>query len=232
MKPIHAYQSILASVAFGLCVSAHASFIIYEGGLTAESTWRTAVGSYSIETFESFTAGTAVTTLPSVQIQLDPLAGSSQPSIYVHSVTNTPSGTKHLALFPNGTPTSGFNSVDMIARPTTGTSIFAFGFWNGDPQGNMVVRVFDASDNQIGTITALINTGNASTLSNSFAGFVSSVPIDRLEFEGITGDGWNHVDDLQVSFNAPVPIPAAVWLFGSGLLGLIGIPRHNKQRND
>jgi hypothetical protein len=153
---------------------------------------------------------------------------STQPSIYQHSVANTPSGTKQLAMFPNGTPTSGFNSVDMIARPTTGASIYAFGFWNGDPQVDMVVRVFDEADVQIGTITALINTGNASALSNSFAAFVSSVPIGRLEFEGSTGDGWNHVDDLQVSLNAPVPVPPAIWLFGSGLLGLTGISRRKR----
>jgi hypothetical protein len=32
------------------------------------------------------------------------------------------------------------------------------------------------------------------------------------------------MDDLEVN---PVPIPAAVWLLGSGLLGLIGIRRRN-----
>ncbi|MGB5426834.1 MAG: VPLPA-CTERM sorting domain-containing protein, partial [Gammaproteobacteria bacterium] len=27
---------------------------------------------------------------------------------------------------------------------------------------------------------------------------------------------------------SPVPVPAAVWLFGSGLLGLVGMARHKK----
>lgn len=30
-------------------------------------------------------------------------------------------------------------------------------------------------------------------------------------------------------FLAPVPVPAAVWLFGSGLLGLVGVARNKKQ---
>lgn len=34
--------------------------------------------------------------------------------------------------------------------------------------------------------------------------------------------------DCSVSVN-PVPVPAAIWLFGSGLLGLIGVSRRNTQ---
>jgi len=33
--------------------------------------------------------------------------------------------------------------------------------------------------------------------------------------------------DLRLSM-APVPVPAAVWLFGSGLLGLVGVARHKR----
>jgi hypothetical protein len=32
----------------------------------------------------------------------------------------------------------------------------------------------------------------------------------------------------EIDVVSPVPIPAAVWLFGSGLLGLIGIARRKK----
>ncbi len=33
-----------------------------------------------------------------------------------------------------------------------------------------------------------------------------------------------------VATNSAVPIPAAAWLFGSGLLGLVGIARRKSQR--
>ncbi len=38
----------------------------------------------------------------------------------------------------------------------------------------------------------------------------------------------NVAGDLTLAVFAPVPIPSAVWLFGSGLVGLVGIARRNK----
>ena len=42
-------------------------------------------------------------------------------------------------------------------------------------------------------------------------------------------EGWTLTfDDGALSPNVVVPIPAAAWLFGSGLLGLIGMSRRKK----
>ena len=55
---------------------------------------------------------------------------------------------------------------------------------------------------------------------------------------GIIGSAWGDFDGTQYSevFNvnvtaasSPVPVPAAVWLFGSGLMGLVGVARRRKQ---
>ena len=56
----------------------------------------------------------------------------------------------------------------------------------------------------------------------------------NTEYLSNWGLGWGTVFGGQGNFNSvqlqstPVPIPGAVWLFGSGLLGLIGISRRKK----
>lgn len=44
--------------------------------------------------------------------------------------------------------------------------------------------------------------------------------------QGIADESWG-LDNVKVAVS-PVPVPAAVWLFGSGLLGLIGVARRNR----
>ena len=46
-------------------------------------------------------------------------------------------------------------------------------------------------------------------------------------FNYFEGGSFSSISKLDVTY-APVPIPAAVWLFGSGLLGMIGITRRKK----
>jgi len=41
-------------------------------------------------------------------------------------------------------------------------------------------------------------------------------------------EGYTFGSSSNVLLTAPVPVPAAVWLFGSGLLGLIGVARRKK----
>jgi hypothetical protein len=52
---------------------------------------------------------------------------------------------------------------------------------------------------------------------------------DPFQFPGVPGSSEDNAGYFGPNFKvAPVPVPAAVWLFGSGLLGLIGIARKRK----
>jgi hypothetical protein len=57
-----------------------------------------------------------------------------------------------------------------------------------------------------------------------FFGFISDDPIGSIRFDDNPAPGGKGLGSLT----AVVPVPAAVWLFGSGLLGFIGIARRKK----
>lgn len=70
-------------------------------------------------------------------------------------------------------------------------------------------------------VIGAVGTSTAITFADSaFGGFVApgSVPV------AVT-----YVDALVSVTASAVPVPAAVWLFGTGLLGLAGVARRNKQ---
>ncbi len=81
-----------------------------------------------------------------------------------------------------------------------------------------VVMVWDVTDNGDGTVTYTSIDGIAGNPAN---------PDGVRGFGMIDGafPGFNANFDFTV---ATVPVPAAVWLFGSGLLGLVGVARRKK----
>lgn len=72
---------------------------------------------------------------------------------------------------------------------------------------------------------------NAADDTAAFIGVWSDALFDKLEIREIVGDDDNelygqfYTGDTVLS---PVPLPAGVWLFVSGIIGLIGLARHKK----
>ena len=57
----------------------------------------------------------------------------------------------------------------------------------------------------------------------------ASLPMANGPFSGSEpGFNGSTMDDFPVSGGSSVPVPAAVWLMGSGLLGLVGVARRRK----
>ncbi len=93
----------------------------------------------------------------------------------------------------------------------------------------------------VDVLTSLMPTGTGNTISGS----APIGPAESQNLNALTVDigalGLSSATSLELGLSlsdgaefalagalAPVPVPAAVWLFGSGLLGLVGIARRKK----
>ena len=138
--------------------------------------------------------------------------GSSQPFGYIDTNNNFTS------LF----------TVDKSNRKPSGQflaeesgSVFRFGLdpslaqlWSSDPANNS-----DLLDHMV---TWQINAADSTT---GNAGFV-------IAWEGILGGGDQDYNDLVLMVSgdiSAVPVPAALWLFGSGILGLAAVARRQSR---
>ena len=196
--------------------SAQAAMATFSGGAAAESAWQSAAGTYVLETFDGYAVDTPIFTLPALGLELAPLPGGAQPGIYEHSADHTPSAPRQLANFPgNCCITSEYQNSDLVAYVAAGVDLYGFSFWNGDPQGPALLRVYDRMGSLLGSVSAATNTGGG----ESFAGFLSTDAVGRMEWEGASGDGWMHYDDFRATFAVPEPETWALLLAGLGLLG-------------
>lgn len=62
------------------------------------------------------------------------------------------------------------------------------------------------------------------TTGTGFLGIITDQHTTRLEVS-LSGAAVFGMDNLKI---AEVPVPGAIWLFGSGLLGMVGIAKHRK----
>jgi hypothetical protein len=144
----------------------------------------------------------------------------STESGHINPVTITPSGP--VGGYYQDVLASGSQNEPMTTWSFT-PQIFAYGGdWTlGGPggSGNSLLVYIDDSLTSVGTISNSYNGG--------FWGFISDTPFTSVKLMG--GGGSNQQSyQLDNMVYSPVPVPAAVWLFGSGLLGLVSIARRKK----
>jgi hypothetical protein len=124
------------------------------------------------------------------------------------------------------------------------TSSAGFWFGNDDPAAECcdsgrftftaLMDIFDSS----GYLTSIGVEANMNDLNDQFIGFISDEMITSISIQYLIFDpqeelvGLFHgIDDVmwnEATVIPPVPIPAAVWLFGTALIGLVGFAKRRK----
>ena len=115
-----------------------------------------------------------------------------------------------------GSAYAGNPGGDPIAIDTSGWYTFEHRFYDDGGVLAVDMSIFDSSNSLV----------NMWTLSDE-ADLVSGIGGNRYGWFDYNEFDVPAFDNTSMSVNA-VPVPAAVWLFGPGLIGLIGIARRKK----
>ncbi len=123
-----------------------------------------------------------------------------------------------------------YNQAGAVAEVSSG-SVFDFdgAYFNASYRDGLQVTATGWKNGaQLYQTSIEVDTNAAQYFAFNFSG------IDSLRFEssgGIAPDVWDgtqfNIDNFSFK-PAPVPVPAAVWLFGSGIIGLAGAARRRQ----
>jgi hypothetical protein len=207
--------------------SANAATTFYD----SQANYLSALGGAAITTydFDALTTGTLIAdgaTLNGATFSYS-LSGPGNPSILVDDVFGTTSPDNYLGTDDGS---GAFVSGDgfTITFDQTMRSVGLYVISADLILANDFTITTNGGQNVSNTATPDINVGDGD------AYFIGLIEDDySLGFDSITLSSADfgflfNVDDITVS---PVPLPAAVWLFGGGLLGLVGIGRRTTRKS-
>jgi hypothetical protein len=124
----------------------------------------------------------------------------------------------------SGTTNAADTTFDLTGREATISISSAFGIKKWDYASFTTGTASSAAGTVHGTAVTAVGDVNGDGLTDYTATFVSAGIIGP-EWSSLSGVAYYEIWKVQIN---SVPLPAGVWLLGSGLLGLLGAARRNR----
>jgi hypothetical protein len=140
------------------------------------------------------------------------------------TVDNAPTASELVALFYGGTATINFSQT--VKDPYIGLVS-----WNGNTVDfGVPIQIDSYGSGYWGNGTPILNSaGTGFYGSGEVHGVISLIgSYDSITFSHTT-EGWHGYTVGVSGLASPVPVPAAVWLFGSGIIGLVGLSKRSRK---
>ena len=186
-------------------------------------------GSFAMEVSTGFFLPTAVTTLNGIDIGTAQAASGSHTGPVDGS--ESPNIDNAWLFFGNTGMHQTTSAVNIASDDGAGNVLLDFSGWNvtwngisSIPMGAGAHTTTSGASNPEGQ--AILSCGNTCEFGDTFSlEYSGRVPNpDASTFAGVA----YRFDLTGTIGTSAVPVPAAVWLFGSGLLGLVGVARRKK----
>lgn len=227
MKFLNTKSAALGAILMATGVSsAHASIIISEVDAAGSA------AAYAADWFELTNTGTSAVNISGWK--MDDNSNTFANAVALRGVTSIAAG--QTVVFLEGTATGGTDGTDITLDAVFKTAWFGANSPAGLVIGNYggggvslsqtadAVNIFDGS----GAVITRVDF-NASTIGKTFdnAAGLNNTVISQLSAVGVNG-AFLSANGIETGSPSAVPVPAAAWLFGTGLFGLVSAVRKRK----
>jgi hypothetical protein len=113
------------------------------------------------------------------------------------------------------------NEAPYLELDFSSNPVDYIGFRDIDHTGTSITVTFVGGSTSLFTIETTTTSGNSAEFTGIFRNDMPKITLVQMDS---SGDGSWAIDNLEYGASA-VPVPAAIWLFSSGLIGLIGLAR-------
>lgn len=194
----------------GAVLAAVTSSSAWGAGYLTEATWQAAAGTWMFDDFESWAAGTQLSSDPILDVRFDLLNdGVSYPSVQDRSQTGGPTNLPGTHVFLNDIDFALPDRGPFNIRPNVGDVIRGLACYNVGGDDTIQMRMYRANNTLIESFD--------SPQSFGFFGIVSAEPVYRVEIIGTAGNQYIPIDNMYTA-TAAIPEPTTLALFGAGTL--------------